>query len=86
MEAKISNRLNRILLTRLDPTRRFFPDNHDTRPGSTTSLSLSQHSIHHLTPYVKLVTAHINNRLPPPATAHVTSPTPATCPDWGYTY
>ncbi|GMN60399.1 hypothetical protein TIFTF001_029492 [Ficus carica] len=46
---------------------------------------MSQHSIHHLTPDVKPVTAHINSQLPPPTTAHITSPTSVTCPDWGYT-
>ncbi|GMN60392.1 hypothetical protein TIFTF001_029485 [Ficus carica] len=86
MEVEISIRLNRIPLTRIDPTRRFFPGNHVTRPEFTTSPSLSQHFIHHLTSDVKPITAHINSQLPPPATAHITSPTSATCPDWGYTY
>ncbi|GMN54100.1 hypothetical protein TIFTF001_023215 [Ficus carica] len=64
----------------------FFPSNHVTRPEFTTSLSLSQHSIHHLTSDVKPFTAHINGQLPSLATAHITSPISATCPDWGYAY
>ncbi|GMN63830.1 hypothetical protein TIFTF001_032904 [Ficus carica] len=47
---------------------------------------LSQHSIHHLTSDVKPITAHINSQLPSPATTHITSPTSASCPDWGYAY
>ncbi|GMN54090.1 hypothetical protein TIFTF001_023216 [Ficus carica] len=86
MEVEISIRLNRIPLTRLDPTRIFFPGNHVTRPEFTTLPSLSQHSIHHLTSDVKPVTAHINGQLPSPATAHITSSTSATCLDWGYAY
>ncbi|GMN33508.1 hypothetical protein TIFTF001_044803 [Ficus carica] len=64
MEVEISIRLNRISLTRLDPTIRLFPGNHVTRPEFSTLLS----------------------QLPPPATAHITSPSFTTCPDWGYTY
>ncbi|GMN61741.1 hypothetical protein TIFTF001_030831 [Ficus carica] len=37
MEMEISIRLNRIPLTRLDPTRRSFPSNRVTRSEFTTS-------------------------------------------------
>ncbi|GMN19534.1 hypothetical protein TIFTF001_045203 [Ficus carica] len=53
------------------------------RPEESSRVTmLPDQSLHLIEP----VTAHINNQLPPPATAHITSSTPTTCPDWGYTY
>ncbi|GMN58031.1 hypothetical protein TIFTF001_027140 [Ficus carica] len=50
----------------------------DVYPETTWLL---QAVIHHLTSDVKHVTVHLNSQLPLPATVHVTSPTPVTCPD-----